>query len=258
VRSSKVKVLDKALTVFSLFSKNDELSIKELTEMSGLNRTTIYRILQVFLDWDFLEQDPATKKYRTSLKVLEIAGSVLRTMSFLKIARPSLLRLRDLSGESSYLGVLDAFNIVIVDLEQSYFDARIDVTMGKAVPSHCTASGKAILAFLPPDELDLLLSKNPLIRHTENTITDKSEFRAVLRETEKKGYAVSREEYDYNILVVAAPIFNIRDEAIASCAIAALKSRIKDEQQIEGFGEMVRKEASEISKKLGSSKRVWP
>ncbi len=251
-----VKVLDKALFILSQFFEKDELTLKELEEISGLNRSTIYRILQAYLKWGFLEKDPATKRYKVSIKILEMTGSVLRKLSFLNVCRPYLLSLRDEAGESTFLAVLRDLNIIIVDWELSYYDAQINITVGKTVPAHCTGSGKAILAFLPPEEQENIISKICMKKYTENTITDKDKFREILRATRERGYGVSREEYDSDIVVAAAPIFGIHNRVIASCAIAALKSRVENDEQIDEYGQLVIKAAVEISQKLGSTRNA--
>jgi IclR family KDG regulon transcriptional repressor len=248
-----VKVLDKALFIISVFFEKDELSLKELEEQTKLNRSTIYRILQVFLKWNFLEQDPTTKRYKLSIKILEMSSSVLRKISFLNVCRPFLLGLRDKTGESSFLAVLDGVNIVVVDWEPSYYNAQINITVGKTVPAHCTAAGRAIIASLPPKEREALIGKMVMKKYTENTIIDKDALRQELKDTAERGYAISKGEYDSYIVVVSAPVFDIHNRVIASCAIAALESRVKDDTHIAKYGSLVQKATFEISRKLGSS-----
>jgi IclR family KDG regulon transcriptional repressor len=248
-----VKVLDKALFILSVFFEKDEFSLKELEERTGLNRSTIYRILQVYLKWSFLEQDSNTKKYRLSIKILEMSSSVLRKISYLNVCRPYLLGLRDSTGESSFLAVRDGVNIVVVDWEPSYFNAQINIVVGKTVPAHCTAAGRAILAFMPQDEREALIEKMDMVRYTDHTIVQKDMLRQELKITSERGYAISRGEYDEYIFIVSAPIFGIHHRVIASCAIAALESRVQNEEQVAQFGKLVMEASGEISKKLGAS-----
>lgn len=248
-----VKVLDKAFLLLSHFYNHDSLSLKELVEMTEMNRSTVYRILRVFLRWGYLERDADTGRYSISLKILELSGSMLRKMSLLNICRPFLLDLRDRTGESSFLSVLREWNIVIIDWEPSYYDALINVTVGKAVPAYTSGAGKSILAFLSEEERQSILTGHTLRRYTERTITDMHTLREVLHQTAAMGYGVSWGEYDADIVVVAAPIFDIHNRVIASCAIGALKSRVKGNEQIHEYGKMVIDAASHISRKLGSS-----
>lgn len=247
-----VKVLDKAFNILSVFYEKEELSLKELVEISGMNRSTVYRIMQAFQKWGFIVQHPENKKYRLSLKIVEMAGYVLRKMNLINICRPYLLDLRDRTGESSFLSILREMNIIIIDWEPSYYDVHINVTVGKAVPAYCSGAGKAILAFLPESELTELLDRYPLKRYTENTITDKKRLMEILKETRSTGYGLSSGEYDRDIVVAGAPIFDIHNRVIASCAIGALKSRVKDKEQMHKYGKLVKEAASKISKQLGA------
>ncbi|OHD17641.1 MAG: hypothetical protein A2Y38_04360 [Spirochaetes bacterium GWB1_59_5] len=248
-----VKVLDKALSILSTFFRRDDSTLKDLEEITHFNRSTIYRILKVYLKWGFLEQDPVTKRYRLSIKILEMAGSVLRKMNFLDICRPYLLQLRDQTGESAFLSILDRDQIVVVDWEPSYFNAHIRITVGKTVPCYSTAAGRAIMAFLPPAELDALLARMTMTRYTENTITDEAILRKSLAEVSRDGYSVSIGEYDRDIVVVSAPIFDIHHRVVASCSIAALESRVKSQAQIRNYGSLVAQLSQESSKKLGAA-----
>jgi IclR family KDG regulon transcriptional repressor len=253
VATNGVKVLEKSLLILSQFFEHNEITLKELEELTELNRTTIYRILQVYRRWGFLEQDPSSKKYRVSLKLLEISGTALRKLNFLNVSRPYLLNLRDETGESAFLAVLDGQNVVVVDWERSYYNAHINVTVGKMIPAYCTGSGKAILAFLSAEELEMYFSKLGIVEYTERTISDKDVLRRVLQQTRERGYGTSFGEYDSDIVVAAAPIFSVQNRVIASCAIAALATRVKDEQQVQKYGELVKKAAADISRKLGST-----
>ncbi len=249
----KVKALDKALSIFTLICTNDELSLKELEELSGLNRTTVYRILQSFIDWGYVEQNLANKKYRASLKILEMAGIVLRRIDVVKVARPYLLRLRDESKESTCVAVLNGFNMVFADWEPSYYEAHVSGSVGKSIPAYCTGSGKAILAYLPKEDVNTLLEKHELKSYTQNTITDKDELKQDLEKTLTRGYGMSIEEFGSDVIVVAAPIFEMNNKIIASIAVLALKSRVKGDEHIKNLGGMVKKFASDISKELGST-----
>ena len=252
----KVKVLDKALAVLSYFSTYDELSVKEIEKLSDLNETTIFRILKSFTDWGYLKQDPVSKKYSLSIKILEMSGILLKKMNLVQICKPYLLQLRDATGESAVLCILDDFNTVVLDWEPSYYDAHIMVNLGKIVPAYCSAVGRAILSFLPKEEVEDLLKKHNLKKYTENTITDKDRLRETLLETAERGYAVSKEEYDYDIIVVGAPVFNNQKRVVASCSVAALKTRIKDNKKIEELGQVVKNITSQISNGLGGGYRV--
>ncbi len=251
--TNKILVLDKALSILSFFYINSELSVKELEKLTGVNRTTIFKSLQSFVDWGYLEQDPVSKRYKASIKILGMAGTLLQRMDVIKIARPYLISLRDETEESTIVTILNDFDVLIADWEPSFHDAHINSFIGKKVPAYCTGAGKAILSYLSLNEVEILLNKHELKKCTKNTITNKKKFLLELNKTSSRGFGVSIEEFGPDVIAVAAPIFNINNVVIASIAVAALKSRIKDENKIDKLGKSVIKSASGISKELGST-----
>ena len=182
-----------------------------------------------------------------------MAGTVLRRMDVVKIARPYLLSLRDETGETAFVSVLNDFDILVTEWVPSLHDAHINSSVGKRIPAYCSGAGKAILANLPAGEIEGLLEKHGLNKCTQNTITRKEQFLQEMNRTLTRGYGISIEEFGTDVIAVAAPIFDINNMVIASIALAALKSRVNDDKQIEKFGEAVMKAASGISKELGST-----
>ena len=81
----KVKVLDKALEILSHFYSYDVLSVKDIEEITRYNSTTIFRILRSFVEWGYLQQDIITKKYSLSIKIVEMAGTLLKKMNLIHI-----------------------------------------------------------------------------------------------------------------------------------------------------------------------------
>jgi len=251
--TGKILVLEKAMLILSHFYNKSELSVRELEELTGINRTTVFKSLQSFINWGYLEQDPVSKRYKASIKILGMSGMVLRRMDVAKIARPYLLSLRDEINETAFISVLNDFDILVTDYESSYRDAHISSSVGKRIPAYCSGAGKAILANLPMGEIDLLLEKYDLSMCTQNTITCKENFLKEIEKTLNRGYGISIEEFGKDVVAVAAPIFNLNNKVIASIALAALKTRVNSEKEIERLGLAVKEAASNISKELGST-----
>jgi IclR family KDG regulon transcriptional repressor len=251
--TKQVKVLIKALDILSLFYQHNELSIKEVEELTGLNRTTIFRIMLSFIDYGYIEQDALTKRYRVSFKILKLAGGILQRADLIQVGKRHLIHLRELTKESTFLAVLEEFNIIVVNWEPSYYDALINIGIGKSVPAYCTGAGKAILAHLPEQELQQLLAEHPLEQFSPNTITESAALLDELKEAVRLGYAVSDEEFNSDIVVIGAPVFDFNGHVVAACATSVLKSRIEDEDTIAKIGEMTKKVAADISSELGGS-----
>ena len=249
--ASPVKVLDKALFVLSQFLDYDELSSQDLLRITGYNRTTLYRLLQSLVANSFLHQDPRTKKYMVSSNLMRLSGAAFNKKKFLPICRPSLKELMQVSGETTFIAVLEGINIVIVELEPSYKTAQVNVSVGKLVPAYATGGGKAILANLTTEELLPVLELFTYEKFTDNTLTQKTALMRDLEDTKKRGYGYSRGEYNTDIFATGAPIFGAHGRVVATIVIAALDSRVHGEETLQYHGQLVKKAAGDISEKLG-------
>lgn len=256
--ASKVKVLEKALFMLSKFLDHEEFSFQDLLRISNYNRTTLYRILQSLVSHSFLRQDPASGNYQVSANLIRLAGSAIGRLNFLPTCRPYLKELVKATREYAFVAILEGPNIVIIDLEQSNMDVQVNVALGKIVPAHCTGAGKALLAFLDQRELADILKEISFEKFTERTVTNKKQLLESLKETRKKGYGVSRGEYDPDIIAIGAPIFGVQDRIVACIAIAALDSRVNGEATIRNHGKLVSNMAADISNKLGAGVDINP
>jgi IclR family transcriptional regulator, KDG regulon repressor len=251
--TSKVKVLEKALFILSQFLDHEEFSFQDLLKISSYNRTTLYRMLQSFVDHSFLRQDPINGNYQVSANLIRLAGSAIGGLNFLPTCRPYLKELVKETGEYAFVAILEGTNIVVVDLEQSKMNVQVNVALGKLVPAHCTGAGKALLAFLDPRELDYVLNEISFEKFTERTVKNKKQLQESLKETREKGYGVSLGEFNQDIVATGAPIFGVNDKVVACIAIAALDSRVDGMTTIHNHAKLLCKMARKISIKLGAS-----
>jgi DNA-binding IclR family transcriptional regulator len=127
---------------------------------------------------------------------------------------------------------------------------KYPVAIGIPAPMYATGAGKAILAFLDQNEIDIIIKKKGMEKFTETTITDPNLLRLELEKIRNRGYAVSNAEHDELIRSVAAPIYNNDGRVIAAISALGLVSRITPER-VPDIAEQVIKAAKEISRLLG-------
>lgn len=142
-----------------------------------------------------------------------------------QIVHPYLEKLSKRFKETINLAVLENEEVVYVDKVESSETLRMDLAVGCRVPPHCTALGKVLLADLPLQELEEVLSKG-LIRCTKKTITDPEVLKRELKKVKKDRFAIDDEELSLGIRCVGAPIFNQHDRAIAAISIAGPSVRL--------------------------------
>jgi DNA-binding IclR family transcriptional regulator len=125
----------------------------------------------------------------------------------IRIARPHLRRLVDDSNESAHLGVLSHNQALLLDYIGSESMIVVKNRVGVHEPLHCTALGKALVAFLPKERRSTLLGRGPYRRFTSRTVTDPAAFARVLEEVRRTVVALDDGEYDEMLYCVASPVF---------------------------------------------------
>jgi IclR family KDG regulon transcriptional repressor len=221
-----LETVDKALRILLLLAEDSrEMSISEVSSKTGINKSTTYRILNTFYKSRFISKNASNRKYRIGLRCLEIGSRVLKSLDLRNIARPLLERLRDQTGETVNMITLDGGMGVYIDRVESQHAVQMISSIGTREELHCTGVGKALLAFLPENEINEVIRQHGLPPKTARTITDPRKLKDHLREIRRQGYSIDNEESEKGIRCVGAPVFDHNDNVIASISVAALAHR---------------------------------
>lgn len=194
--------------------------------------------------------DSKDKTYTLGVRLLELARRAWEEFDVRRVAEPELLKLRDRTGETVHLAILDDLEVVYIDKYESRQGVRTISSVGKRAPSHCTGVGKAILAFLGAEKQADLVKRLPLARFTENTITTPGKFATHLESTKTRGYATDDEEHHMGTRCVAAPIFDYRGQVTASVSVTAPSFRLTSGKLGE-YAPIAMEAAREITRRLG-------
>ena len=242
-----LKRAEKILECFSM--EKPSLGLSELSEKTNIPKPSVYRICEALVRIGFLRKN-LNKTYSLGFRLLELGSIVLSTLEIRKIAMEEIERLQNLTGESVHLGILDGTEVVSIEGLEGSHSLRTHVYIGKRASLYCTAVGKALLAFLPEDQMNTIIKKLDLKPHTKNTITDKDELLKELERIRERGYSIDNMEDEEGVRCVGAPILNSKNVAIASISISGPASRLSDEK-IEEYSKLVKEAAKNISRKLG-------
>lgn len=226
-----------------------EWGIKELSLSLGLPGGTLYRLLATLEANGFVRQNEATKKYRLGLRLLELGNSVLRSLSVRDVAKPFLARLAEETRETSHLTIMAGDEVVYIDFAYSLEPIQLSVQVGGRRPVHCTASGKAILAYLPEKVFERIVSGG-LKAYTPYTITDSERLVQELQMVREQGFAVNLCQMREDASGVAAPVLNHSGEVVAALGISGPSIRITSEV-VPRLGSCVARAAAELSRELG-------
>lgn len=210
----------------------------------------MFGLLNTLSQRGYLEKNPETGRYRLGLRVFEVGSTVLDRMDLPALAGPILQRLVERHEETVHLVVRDGGYVVYIAKRESPRSMRIVSQVGRRLPCHCTGVGKALLAYLPEEELEALVRENGLARYTRNTITDMAALRAELAKIRAQSYAMDNEEIEEGLRCVAAPVRNHTGKVVAAMSVAGPSSRMTPERVSEII-ESVKAASWELSHRLG-------
>jgi IclR family KDG regulon transcriptional repressor len=247
---SSVRNAARLLKVF--LTREESLGVSELARRLGLAKSSVHRLLTTLAAEGLIEQDPATGGYRLGIVVFELGEAVRVHLDLHAAAGPVLASLREQTGESSQVGVLDGTHVVYVDRLESSQSLRLFTETGRRVPVHCTSSGKVLLAHLEQAALDQLLDGLELPRLTPNTITDAAALVAELDKVRRRGWAEAVDEREIGIASVAAPVRGADGVVAAAVSIGAPAIRLGAARRRE-LGALVIEAGEAISRRLGWS-----
>jgi DNA-binding IclR family transcriptional regulator len=203
--------------------------VSEIAQATGLHKATAHRIIMTLLNYGFLERAANGEKFRLGLRVIELGLGALHRLDYRRAAYPYMQRLVNDLGEICTLGVFDRGQVLYVEVVHSERALTIAARVGHHLPAHCTASGKVLLAFLPPEVVEPVLNA-PLAAYTEKTITLPARLREELEVVRQRGYALADEEFEVGIWAISAPIRDIHGDVIAAMSIPFPTNRLRPER----------------------------
>lgn len=219
-------ILEKTLIVLSVVSEAKKPhTFSELVTATGLNKSTLHRLLALSIGNQLLQFDEQRKTYLLGPKLFDLVSNAHRGYDIQVIALDEMIRLNKLTRENVTIGVPVGSEIVYLRVLEALNSNGSVSRPGMREQFHCSASGKVLTAFLPDVEIQAKLEEYPFKRYTENTITSASQFLEATDTARVTGYASNdREEYDH-FVGISAPIFNYLNEPIAALNIWSLHQR---------------------------------
>lgn len=233
------------------FGRGDTLlGVTELSRRLGLAKSTVHRLASTLTKERLLEQDPETGAYRLSVTMYDLGIRVPIRTELHQLVLPVLEQLRSATSESAEIGVLDHREVVFIERRASPHAVRTFVRLGHRSWAHSTASGKVLLAALPPEELERRLDGWVMRAGTERTITDPEVLRRELAAVRSRGYATNVDECEMGLTSVAAPIRNARGEAIAALSLDGPTMRVA-QRSMRRYSQLVVEASTTLSLRLG-------
>lgn len=250
----KVPNLEKGIAVLEYLSlRSAGETLQDIKSALDISQTTAYRILNTLVRLEYLNFNEDTKRYKLSRKLLTLGFRTLNEHNLLETVLPHLRDLRDLVKETACFGVLGDEKGIFIEQAQGHHTFRFVLSPGKPFELHCSAPGKAIMAYLPKTARDRYLSYMTFPRYNERTITSRDVYLAELDKVHKQGYALDNEEELNGVICVGAPIFNYTGYPCGAIWISGPKDRLSKES-VRTTAKTIRDTAGQISSELGFKK----
>ena len=251
-----VEALGRGLALLDCFI--DEPGPHALTELSrrvGLGMPTTLRLIRTLQEAGYVRQEPTTKRYRLSWKMLQLQDVTTSILDYADLARPHLEDLAAALGEATGMAVLDETEVRHAIRVSSNRIIAANIPPGALFPPHATAMGKVLLAALDPARVRDLALKRPFERYTPTTVTDIDALFAELAVVARQGYALSIEEWEPGLRSVAAPVHSREGRVVAAVCVVVVRPGVSPQQMQAELLPPLLETTAAISAALGY--RVW-
>jgi len=250
--SDAIKVVVKTFDIIEILNKHNSLSLKDITIKSDLPKPTAYRILNTLQQLNYVDFDQLTQQHSLSTKFLAIANRVINRSNIVDISKPHMIRLREEFGETVNLAKIIDKDMFFLNIVESTHQFRYVDTIGDKAPLHSTAIGKAVIAFLPDDEVLKIFKEYTYTQFSKNTIKNFSELKQNLIIVREVGISIDNEEGHEGVICIGVPIFDSSHLPVAAISISIPKIRAK-KTLIEKIKQDLPKVGIQISLELGVS-----
>ena len=222
---NEIQSLARGLKILDILAQSREgVSITELASTLRVDKGSASRLVSTLAHYAYAEKDDTTRRFHLGPQVVRLSLSVLSRFSLREAARPFLQQLMERTGECAHLAVPAMGKVLYIEQVESPATLRVNAQVGSLNPLHCTALGKALLAF---GDLELPAS---LESFTPNTLKTHDALRKNLEQVRRQGYALDDEEFDLGVCCIAVPVFDHSGRVVGSIGISGPATRITARQ----------------------------
>lgn len=252
-----VPALAQGLAVLSLFRRDrTKLSAPEISAELELSRTTVFRLLHTLVAAGFLRKEADGRHYSPGPALLGSGFTYLASLDFVEVAQPVLQKLRDDTGLSAHLAIRDEREIVYVARYAAKTTVRSSVTIGTRFPVHATIMGRMLMLDASDAQLAALFAGSELTQYSEQTPHSLAEFKALLEEDRKRGYAASQSFFERGVSSVAAPVRDAGGVIVAAVNVTSVDAYIDPADMHGRIKDLVMAAAQEITRWMSSDART--
>lgn len=229
-----IQALARGFAVLEAFSREHQrLTLSQLAERTGLNRTAVQRMTDTLVELGYLGRNPY-KEFFLGPKVLSLGFAYLRASELSEMAAAYLGEFSERIGKTVNMAVLDDTEIIFLYRHEVKSFLKYDLRAGSKLPSHCTASGKVLLAALSDEELQKRLQRMRFEAMTNRTITDRATLVQNLQATRDLGYGICDRELSPGLYSIGVPLLN-HESRVKAAVNLSMSSEEAEAGLKEGF-----------------------
>lgn len=248
--NSFIRSVERVCDILGCFTlEHPELGISELSRLTGMYKSTVFRIIQTLESRGMLVQDLKSKKYVLGFKIFELGAVAGSNMEVRRVALPFMEELGERTRETINLNIEHMEERVCIEMVESREAIRNFVQVGIRSPLYFGATGKTLLAFLPQDRIDAVISRG-MVSPVDGKVIDRKELMSQLSEIRQRHYCASQEERVMGAASVCAPIKDYSNRVVAVLTISGPAARFTPDRLPKLVSE-VKETALIISRRLG-------
>lgn len=217
---------ENALRLLDCFIDREERGISELSRELGLGKASVSRLVAALESRKFLTKNDSTGKYHLGIRLMLFGALFEERDELSRAATPAMLELSKKYQATAHLAVRSGTDIVIVNKITSGPFTYMTSRVGSALTAYASATGKCILAFSTPEQIEQYLDSVRLSALTAATITEPNALLAELSRIRNLGYATDDEEYTLGLYCVAAPVLNLSGKPFAALSVSGSKAML--------------------------------
>lgn len=252
-----IQSINRALNIVDAISKSRDkgLTLTAISEQVDLHISTVYRILQNLIGWNYVKEDE-DGRYTLGFELISLGNIAKDSIGLRNVAHPYLVELGDLSKETIYLATLDEINISVmyIDKIDSKGNIKLAAGIGTRNNIHSTANGKILVSGYSDDKIKNMLISAGMNANTAFTITDAEKYLEEIKQVREQGYAIDNLENEVGVRCVAAPIYDYRKKIIGSVSLSGVASAVTLETIEDKYKPLILETTEKISKELGYRK----
>ncbi len=251
----KSSTIGKAISVIEcLRVANQPLSLKELADLTDLNKSSLHHHLKTLTKLGYLQQDIGTRKYDIGLNLVRAGQAYLQRLDVRERGHLFLEQLSNQLNQTVHMLVLDRNEIVYVDkVDVNHHPGALKCSsfIGLRTDLYSTASGKVLLAFLERGAQQEIMANLELLKLTDYTITDKSSLAQELELTKARGYGLDLQEHTLGLQCIAVPILNANSQCIAAISVSCPTAVVSPDELVTSVVDVLSDTGQKISKTMG-------